>query len=53
MVDPTPEEIAERAAECRAKRTQSEDDRLRNYKSKPVEVWQYNYNPQTGIFSGT
>ena len=51
MVDPTPEEIAERAAECRARRTETENERLTYYKQRPVEIRQYAYSSRTGIFS--
>lgn len=51
IVDPTPEEIAERAAEVRAMRTASEHARLTDYKQRPVEVRQYAYSSRTGIFT--
>jgi len=51
IVDPTPEEIAERAAEVRARRTEAENERLSFYKSHRVEIRQYAYSSQTGIFS--
>ena len=43
--DPTPEEIAERAAECRAK--WSTDERRRERVCAP----QYRYNARTGVFT--
>lgn len=49
VVDPTPEEIAQRAAEVRAKRTEQENERL--YRYRRVEVRQYSYSSRTGIFS--
>lgn len=51
IVDPTPEEIAERAAECRARRTETENERLTFYRQRPVEARQYSYSSRTGIFS--
>lgn len=51
IVDPTPEEIAERAAEVRAMRTTTEHNRLTQYKHEPVEVKQYAYSSRTGIFT--
>lgn len=50
MVDPTPEEIAARAAECLAKR--ADDDKNATYeKPKRVEIKQYAYSSRTGIFT--
>lgn len=51
MIDPTPEEIAERAAEIRARRTDSENNRLNNYRIERVEIRQYSYSSRTGIFT--
>lgn len=51
IIDPTPEEIVERAAEVRAMRTASENARLTNYKQKPVEIKQYAYSSRTGMFT--
>lgn len=43
--DPTPEEIAERAAWCRERRSQVTDD-------KRVEIRTYHYDDRTGIYTG-
>jgi hypothetical protein len=51
FVDPTPEEIAERAAEIRARRTAIENERSCCYKYQDVFVMQYSYSSRTGIFS--
>lgn len=51
IIDPTPEEIAERAAEVRAWRTDSENARLTHYKQRPVEIRQYAYSSRTGMFT--
>lgn len=51
FVDPTPEEIAKRAADIRARRTALENERSCCYKYREVFVLQYNYSSRTGVFS--
>lgn len=51
IVDPTPEEIAERAAEVRARRTERENARLNNDKPMRVEIRQYAYDSRRGLFT--
>lgn len=43
--DPTPEQIAERAAWCRSRRGETEQ-------AKPVDIRAYHYDDHTGLFTG-
>ncbi len=43
--DPTPEQIAERAAWCRERRSHVAED-------KPVEIRAYHYDDRTGLYTG-
>lgn len=50
--DPTPDEIAERAAECRAWREEKHDDeKPKRGRDNRVEIRQYAYSSRTGIFT--
>ena len=43
--DPTPEQIAERAAWCRSRRGETEQ-------AKPVDIRAYHYDDRTGLYTG-
>jgi hypothetical protein len=50
-VDPTPEEIAIRAAECRARWTDADYNRSHCYKSGSVEMKSYSFDSRSFAFS--
>lgn len=49
--DPTPEEIAERAAECRAKRTKEEKARMEKLGRTEWDIPAFAYNVRNASFS--
>ena len=50
MIDPTPEEIAARAAECRAWRTEKENKKFTTKCQQPVTARQYGYIACDNVF---
>lgn len=52
LADPTPEEIAERAAECRARRTPAEKARMERAGCTRWELPSYVYDGRSCSFSG-